>query len=66
MRPTGAPGPHSLPLSHQLTEHIHRSEGAKLISSRITWVLSLRGSMDISGRKLNAAAMGVRGFKGEV
>lgn len=62
MRPRGARGPHSLPLSHQLTERIHRFDGAKLILSRMTWVLSLRGSMDISRRKLNAAAMFVPGW----
>lgn len=62
MRPRGARDPHSLPLSHQLADCIHRFDGAKLILSRMTWVLSLRGSVDISRRKLNVADVFVAGW----
>lgn len=54
MRPRGAGGLHSLPLSHQLTERIHRFDGAKLILSRVTGVLSLSVSVDSGRRKLAA------------
>lgn len=62
MRPRGAQGPYSLPLSHQLTECIHRLVGAMLILSRNSWLLSWRGSMDISRRKLNEVATSFLGW----
>lgn len=63
MRPTGTGGPDSLPLKSSANwAYIHTSEEEKLISSRTAWVLSLRGSTDISKKKVNAAAMFVLGW----